>query len=160
MQIIARLKLAPVALLAAGCSTTQISSEKYIRDSEAQWAESVATSDASVVRRILADDVVWVYPGGTLYTKAQAVADAESGPGDFIPDHLDGVSVRFFGDMAAAKGSETWERRRKNGEIHTGRFVWTDTWLHRDGRWQIVAAENQVAPALDPPATPPAKNQA
>ena len=26
-----------------------------------------------------------------------------------------------------------------------GRFVWTDTWLQRNGRWQIVAAEDLIA---------------
>jgi hypothetical protein len=27
-----------------------------------------------------------------------------------------------------------------------GRFVWTDTWLRRDGRWEIVAAEDLTVP--------------
>jgi hypothetical protein len=30
--------------------------ERYIKESESQWAESVANGDASVVERILADD--------------------------------------------------------------------------------------------------------
>jgi hypothetical protein len=25
-------------------------------------------------------------------------------------------------------------------------FVWTDTWLLRNGHWQIVAAEDLIAP--------------
>jgi len=41
-----------------------------------------------------------------------------------------------------AQGNETWHK--KSGE--TGRFVWTDTWLKRNGRWQIVAAEDLIAP--------------
>jgi hypothetical protein len=27
-----------------------------------------------------------------------------------------------------------------------GRFVWTDTWVRRKGKWQIVAAEDLIAP--------------
>ena len=34
----------------------QSGAERYIIESERQWAESVATGDASVVERILADD--------------------------------------------------------------------------------------------------------
>ena len=34
--------------------------ERYIKAGEAEWAASVATSDASVLKRILADDFVWV----------------------------------------------------------------------------------------------------
>ena len=33
--------------------------ERYITDAEAAWAESVATNDASVLQRIMADDCVW-----------------------------------------------------------------------------------------------------
>jgi hypothetical protein len=34
--------------------------ERYIRDSEREWAASVATNDASILRRILANNFVWV----------------------------------------------------------------------------------------------------
>jgi hypothetical protein len=46
----------------------------------------------------------------------------------------------FFGDNAVAQGSESWEKRK--GEPRFGRFVWTDTWIRRNGQWQIVAAED------------------
>jgi hypothetical protein len=37
-------------------------------------------------------------------------------------------------------------RLGKNAPAERGRFVWTDTWLQRNGRWQIVAAEDLIAP--------------
>ena len=43
--------------------------ERYIKESESQWAESVANGDASVVERILADDFLGVDPNGSLYGK-------------------------------------------------------------------------------------------
>src|SRR5690348_13104862 len=51
---------------------SQRDAERYIQESKAAWATSVATNDASVVRRILADDLVWVLDGRVL-DKAQAV---------------------------------------------------------------------------------------
>jgi ketosteroid isomerase-like protein len=120
-------------LLASGC-------EKNIQDSEAQWAESVSTGDASVLKRILADDFVWIYPDGSqvLWAKAEAVADAQAGPGDFVSDHLDDVHVRFFGSAALAQASESWVQKHKSGKVIQGRFVWSDVWLRRHGRWQLV----------------------
>jgi ketosteroid isomerase-like protein len=115
--------------------------ERYIQQSEAAWAASVATSDASVVKRILADDVVWVLDGDIL-DKAHAVADAANGPGDFLSNHLEYAHVRFFGDTAVVQGSETWTRTGGRA----GRFVWTDTWLRRNGQWQIVASEDVTVP--------------
>jgi ketosteroid isomerase-like protein len=125
----------------AGDGYSQTDAEKYIKDSEAAWAESVATNDASVVKRILADDCVWVLDGEVLL-KPRAVSDAQRGPGDFLSNHLDYANVRFFGDTAVVQGSETWTR--KGGR--KGRFVWTDTWVRRNGQWQIVAAEDVSVP--------------
>lgn len=124
-------------------TSSQAQVERYIIESEHQWAESVATSDASVVERILADDFVWVLDGEVL-NKAQAVRFAKEGPGDFESNHPDYVHVRFFGDdTAVAQGSETWT---KKNPLRKGRFVWTDTWVKRDGGWQIVNAQDTVVP--------------
>ena len=116
--------------------------ERYILDSERQWAESVATGDTSAIERILADDFIGVDPKGRLYTKRQMIDDTRNAPKYFVSNRLNDVKVRFYGTTAIAQGSETWEKR--SGE--RGRFVWTDTWLQRNGRWQIVAAEDLIAP--------------
>ena len=122
-------------------TSSQTEAERYIKDSESAWAESVSTNDPSVVQRILADDCVWVLDGEVI-GKARAVSDARKGPGDFLSNHLDYANVRFFGDTAVVQGSETWTR--KSGR--KGHFVWTDTWVQRNGQWQIVAAEDVSVP--------------
>jgi ketosteroid isomerase-like protein len=128
-----------------GCDRQRERDRQYIEMSERQWAESVATNDSSVLERILADDFMWVYPDGKGMNKAQTIADARSGPGPFVSDHLDGISVRFFGKTAVAQGSESWVQRDAAGE-RRGRFVWTDVWVKRNGQWQIVAAEDLIPP--------------
>jgi ketosteroid isomerase-like protein len=116
---------------------------KYICDSERAWAASVATGDPTAVKRILADDFVGVDPDGHQYRKAEMVADTAKAGTHFSSNEIGDVIVRFYGNMAVAQGSETWTR--KSGE--KGRWVWTDTWLKRSGKWQIVAAEDLQAPA-------------
>src|SRR5712692_6015480 len=119
--------------------------ERYIKESERQWAESVANGDATVVERILADDYVGVDPDGGFYDKAKMVSGTREAPKEFISNHLNEVKIRFFGDnTAVAQGSESWVRR--TGSPLRGRFVWTDTWIRRNGKWQIVAAEDLIAP--------------
>lgn len=116
--------------------------ERYIIESEREWAESVATGDTTTIERILAEDFVGVDPKGKLYKKAEMIADTREAPKLFVSNHLNEVKVRFYGNTAVAQGHESWERR--SGE--RGRFVWTDTWVRRDGKWQIVAAEDLIAP--------------
>lgn len=120
----------------------QKETERYILDSERQWAESVATGDASAIERILADDFIGVDPKGRLYTKQQMIDETRNAPKYFVSNRLNDVKVRFYDKTAVAQGSETWEKH--SGE--RGRFVWTDTWLERNGLWQIVAAEDLIAP--------------
>jgi ketosteroid isomerase-like protein len=127
-------------------SYDQKEAEHYIKESERQWAESVASGDSSVVERILADDFVGVDPKGRLYDKAKMISETGNGPKYFASNRLNEVKVRFYADTAVAQGNESWERR--TGE--RGRFVWTDTWVRRDGRWQIVAAEDLIAPETSP----------
>src|SRR5262249_23741385 len=151
--MLTRTAIITIACLAAsGCSQQKDTrtAERYIIESERQWAESVATGDASVVERILADDFVGVDPKGRLYDKAKMVSDTRDGAKYFVSNHANDVKVRFCGDTAVAQGSETWERG--TGDPLGGRWVWTDTWVRRNGKWQIVAAEDLVAP--EQPETP------
>ena len=121
--------------------TTSVDAEAYIRESEAEWAESATQNDASVVRRILADDCVWIV-GSTALDKAGAVSAAARGSANRVASHLDHSAVRLYGNVAVVQGSDTWTR--KDGK--TGHAVWTHTWIKRDGRWQIVAAQDMIEP--------------
>ena len=142
IDILAVAALSCLVLCQCAKHSDQKEDELYIRGSERQWAESVASGDASVVERILANDFIGVDPRGQLYDKAKMISDTRDGAKFFASNHLNEVKIRFYGDTAVAQGSESWERR--TGE--RGRFVWTDTWLRRDGRWEIVAAEDLTVP--------------
>jgi hypothetical protein len=117
---------------------------QYITQSEIQWAEAVASGDSSVVQRILADDFIGVDTKGFQYNKEHEVHSTPEGPKYFKSNHLNHVNIRFYGDMAVAQGDEIWVRH--SGQPLTGRFVWTDTWLLRNDQWQVVAAEDLIAP--------------
>jgi len=114
--------------------------EKYIIDCSRDWAESVVTGDRSKRKIYFADDFVGTDTKGRIYDKA--IVTRETGPAKQITsNHLDTVKIRFFGDTAIAHGSESWER--KDGS--KGRYVWTDVWVRRNGRWQVVAAQDAAA---------------
>ena len=134
--------LGMLCLCHCSAQKAQKGTERYILESERQWAESVATGDTSAIDRILADDFIGVDPQGHLYNKQRMIDETRNAPKYFVSNRLNDVKVRFYGKTAIAQGSETWEKH--SGE--RGRFVWTDTWLRRNGRWQIVAAEDLIAP--------------
>jgi ketosteroid isomerase-like protein len=141
-MIIAFLLLA-TSLAHVQSSDVHATDRAYIRQSESDWAESVVANDAGVLERILADDFVGVDIDGSHYSKADAIKDYRSQPSEFASNHLNEVEIRFYGDAAVAQGNEGW--KKKNGAA--GKFVWTDTWIKRNGKWQVVAAEDLVPPA-------------
>jgi len=54
---------------------------------------------------------------------------------------LDDAKARFFGEtLAIIYGSEHATGRDKAHPDVKQCQVWTDTWLKRDGKWQIIAA--------------------
>jgi ketosteroid isomerase-like protein len=118
------------------------SDRAYIKQSESDWAESTQSNDASVLERILADDFVGVDIDGSHYTKTGAIQDYRTKPSELASNHLNEVEIRFYGDAAVAQGNEGW--KKKDGTV--GKFFWTDTWIKRGGKWQVVAAEDLVPP--------------
>ena len=123
-------------------SDDRASDRAYIRQSASDWAESVVTNDVSVLERILADDFVGVDIDGSHYSKADAIKDFRTKPSEFVSNYLNEIEIRFYGEVVVAQGNESW--KKKDGTL--GRFVWTDTWIRRNGKWQIVAAEDLVPP--------------
>jgi hypothetical protein len=117
------------------------SAEKYIIESDTDWAESVVTGDKSRLKIYVADDFLGTGTGGGRYDKETLIR--ETGPSEvYVSNTINSIVVRFFGDTAVAYGDETWVK--KDGS--TGRWVWTDIWVRRNGSWKIVATQDVDAP--------------
>jgi ketosteroid isomerase-like protein len=82
----------------------QKEAERYIVESERQWAESVASGDTTVIERILADDFIGVDPKGGRYDKSKMISDTRNAPEHFLSNQVNDVKVRFYGDTAIAQG--------------------------------------------------------
>jgi len=119
---------------------------KFIIDAERQWAEAACTHNHSP-EQILAEDFQGTSPEGKRYPKAVEVADMADLSKTARDCRLTDAKVRLFGDtLAIAYGSESSVRKGKDGTSQPGCLVWTDTWLKRNGRWQIIAAQDTQVP--------------
>jgi len=117
---------------------------KFMIASEAKWANA-ACSKQPDLHVFIADDYQGTSTTGSRYPKADAIADD---PVKKSHDcQLGDVKVRFFGDsMAVAYGAESRIQKAADGSEAKRCQVWTDTWLKRNGQWQIVAAQDTVIP--------------
>ncbi len=109
---------------------------------ERQWAEAACTHSV-IVQTILADDFQGTSPDGKRYSKSEAVKREKTSKTEARECHLNDAKVHFFGDnLALVYGSESSIRKASDGKEYTRTLVWTDTWLKRNGSWQIVAAQD------------------
>ena len=58
-----------------------------------------------------------------------------------LSNHLneDDVTIRLYGQTPVVNGSENW-KRKSDGK--TRRWVWTDVFVKRAGKWQVVASHD------------------
>jgi uncharacterized protein DUF4440 len=114
----------------------------YIVNAERQWAEDACTHK-KVTEKILADDFQGTSPDGKRYTKSDELADTSDLSKTARDCRLIDAKVRLFGDnLAMAYGSESSVRKAKDGSDKSRCLIWTDTWLKRNDRWQIIAAQD------------------
>ena len=117
---------------------------QYIIEMERKWAEGVCLNNG-VVGGLLADDFQGTSTKGVRFSKADELKD-EKGTHTAHDCGLDQTRVRFFGDsVAVVYGSEHAVGKDKSQPNVKVCQVWTDTWLKRSNRWQIVAShDNRV----------------
>ena len=133
------------ALSGAGCTTTPASSaeaERYIAQRSKEWTYCFTSGDALVMEQILASDFVNTGPRGDKSDKAESIAAARKGPDLFLSTQLAEITVKVYGSTAIAFGGDILKLRSDApAEIRT---AWTDTWLLRNGAWQVVASHECV----------------
>jgi hypothetical protein len=126
---------------------------KFMIDMERKWAEGVCTNNG-VVSELLADDFQGTSTRGERFNKEDELRD-EKGQRSAHGCGLDDARVRFFSsvsssstsslggeDVAIIYGSEHAIGKDKAHPEAKVCQVWTDTWLKRGGKWQIVASQD------------------
>ncbi len=109
---------------------------------ERLWAES-GCSHNGIEKTILAEDFHAIAPDGSQYGKKEALAKAQSDGSREKSCVMYGVNVHYFGEtMAVLYGSESAVTTDPAGKEVRLKLTWVDTWLKRNGQWQVVAAED------------------
>ena len=120
-------------------------SEAYMLKAEADWADLAVKNNPGLIERILADDYVGVNSDNVVRDKAKMAALANEKPtGKYVSSKLAPVHYRHFGDTVIAQGGESLQRKDGGPDYS---LIWTDVWMWRDGKWQIVASQDSVLPA-------------
>ena len=125
--------------------------EQEIRRLERQWFESYVRGDRAAFDLIVADDAVMTYGNGKVGNKSEAIAEIKAPADASYSLTSDDVQVRLYGDTAIVTGRVT-EKGTFNGRSLNSQSRYTDVWVRRNGRWQVVAAQSTRLPQERPSA--------
>ena len=119
---------------------------KKMIEQERLWAEGACTPN-DVEKEALADDFVGTSPRGPIYDKKEATTKPNPPEPLARACKLLSARVRFFGDsVAVIYGKETATHKDAAGKETERVLIWTDTWMKRQGKWQIIAVQDMVEP--------------
>jgi ketosteroid isomerase-like protein len=131
---------------------------------ENDWPRIIKEQDVATVRRIEADDAVFIYPDGSLGGKDQDTKDIESGALSADSWEVFDVTVKVLDkDSAVAtarsvvKGGKYKTPDGKAQDI-SGEYRSVDTFVRRNDQWQLIGSatvpvRTASAPAMASPTT-------
>ncbi len=143
--------------------------EAEVTKLENLWAAAAQKHDAAAVEKILADDLVLVYPDGSTGTKASELRDIESGAMSADAWELADLKVTV---LSADSAFITGRGIIKNGKMKlpdsnkpidiSGEYRFNDVYARRNGQWLAVYSQTTkianpgAAPAPSTPVASPA----
>jgi ketosteroid isomerase-like protein len=117
--------------------TTSENIEQTIMQMEREWRTLTVKKDIAGLKRIIADNFVGIESSGRIIDKTQTINDVASGDIDVQSDSPEDMKVRIYGDTAVVTGRLSIKGKKKE-ENYGLQLLFTDTWVKRDGQWQLV----------------------
>jgi ketosteroid isomerase-like protein len=119
--------------------------ERAVLDLEEAWAKAVVKRDAATFKRLLAPGFTYT-EDDRMQSGAELMRDIVSGSDTVTEARNEKLATQSYGNTMIVTG---WlvMRGRSGGKPFDRRYRFTDTWLKRDGQWQIIAAQDYLVPA-------------
>ena len=128
---------------AAPAKTAGPSVSASVKQLEHDWTDAMKAKDTDKLDQILADDWVSIGFDGTKSNKKEFIASVKAGEYVLTSFDFGTMDVKVVGSIAIVQGSDTEESTMK-GKDSSGKYVWTDVFAKRDGKWQAVRSQNAM----------------
>lgn len=118
---------------------TLTAAEQEVRKLERTWLDAYEQRNADSMNAIVADDFTITFPDGGMQRKPQIIESLKQGGGSAMKFRTESVQSRVYGDTVILIGIVISEWKQ-NDKPMTDRSRYTDTYVKRQGRWQVVAS--------------------
>lgn len=111
---------------------------------ENTWVQAEAHNDADALDKLVADTFVSTQPDGSSQTKAETLAFVRDKSNHWDTVVAENMKVHTYGDTAVVMGTYH-EKGNSGGKPFDNHGFFTDTWIHRNGKWRCVAGHDSYA---------------
>ncbi len=129
----------------AGAAAVAGKDAEAVRSAELARFKAMTTNDLATLRTLLGDDLIYTHSNAALDTKASYVGSIESGDLKYVSIEPTDMKVRTYGTMAVITAEAAITSVSK-GQTMSSRLRYTDVWVQRDGRWQMVGWQSTRIP--------------
>ena len=124
----------------------QNNAEQEVRKLERAWLDAYEKNDAEAMSKIVADDFTITFPNGSIQTKPQILDSLKRSRNSPPPKfYTEDVQARVYGDTVILIGRVITEWQQ-NGQPIKEQNRYTDTYVKRNGSWQVVASHLSNVP--------------
>lgn len=142
MRLLTILTLTTVMSAGAG-ALPQENAVESVQKLERAWLDAYEQHDEKAMEAIVADDFTITFPDGSMQTKPQIMSSIKSPRrpgGQSMKFRTEKVEPRSYGDVVILVGIVITEYHRDGQAASETRQRYTDTYVKRNGRWQVVAS--------------------
>ncbi|MDT4967596.1 MAG: hypothetical protein QOJ64_2333 [Acidobacteriota bacterium] len=130
-------------MVSGGFASAQVDAVQSVQKLERAWLDAYEQHDEKAMDSIVAEDFAITFPNGEMQTKAQIIASLKrprptGGPA--MKFHTEDVKGRAYGNTVILNGRVVTEYQRDGQTMSKDQQRYTDTYVQRDGRWQVVAS--------------------
>lgn len=112
---------------------------------ENQWAAGLVRRDRALFDRLLAKRFIYT-ENDKMTQRDDVLRDVSESSDTVTAAHNEDMQVHEFGAVTAVVTGWLVVEGRSKGQPFTHRYRFTDTWVKRKAGWQIVAAQDYLAP--------------
>jgi ketosteroid isomerase-like protein len=114
-----------------------------VKQLERDWSDAQKAGNVDKLGQILADDWAGLGSDGAKSTKKTYLDAIKSGTSKLESFEFGPLDVKVFGTVAIVQGSDT-EKSSLKGKDTSGKWVWMDVFMNRDGKWQAVRSQSAM----------------
>ena len=135
-----------LALATAPCAHAQENAADFsavqskLKGMEDAWVKALVNKDQTTVANMIADDFAGFNPDGKHVGKSQLLDEMKNETNTLSSATNDNMDVHVYGpNLATVCGTTTEKGKDKDGKEFSRSYVWLDTWMERNGKWQCIA---------------------